>query len=58
VHLSTDAGTASAVGRRHGQPVVLRVAAGRMWSAGFAFLVAENGVWLTASVPPEFIQFP
>ncbi len=58
VHLSLDAATATAVGRRHGRPVVLGVAAGRMWSAGFAFFRAENGVWLTAAVPPEFIALP
>jgi putative RNA 2'-phosphotransferase len=58
VHLSIDSATASAVGRRHGKPVILRVAAGRMRSSGFDFFVAENGVWLTAAVPPEFIEFP
>jgi putative RNA 2'-phosphotransferase len=58
VHLSADAATATAVGGRHGRPVILRVAAGRMPSAGFEFFVADNGVWLTAAVPPEFIEFP
>ena len=58
VHLSADAATAMAVGRRHGRALVLSVAAGRMWSAGFAFFRAENGVWLTTAVPPEFIDFP
>lgn len=58
VHLSRDAATATSVGRRHGRPVVLGVAAGRMWSAGFAFYVAANGVWLTDNVPVEFIAFP
>ena len=58
VHLSRDAVTAAAVGQRHGRPVVLRVAAGRMWSAGFAFYLSANGVWLTDAVPAEFIEFP
>src|SRR5262249_48147039 len=58
VHLSIDPAPAAAVGRRHGKPVVLRVAAGRMRSSGFDFFVAENGVWLTAAIPPEFIEFP
>ncbi|HWE15593.1 MAG TPA: RNA 2'-phosphotransferase [Hyphomicrobiaceae bacterium] len=58
VHLSADAVTATSVGRRHGLPVVLRVAAGRMWSAGFKFLRSASGVWLTSAVPAEFIQFP
>jgi putative RNA 2'-phosphotransferase len=58
VHLSADAATATSVGRRHGRPVVLRVAAGRMWSAGFKFVRSASAVWLTSAVPAEFIQFP
>jgi putative RNA 2'-phosphotransferase len=58
VHLSADTATASSVGRRHGRPVVLRVAAGRMWSAGFKFVRSARAVWLTSTVPVEFIQFP
>jgi putative RNA 2'-phosphotransferase len=58
VHLSADAVTATSVGRRHGLPVVLRVAAGRMWSAGFKFVRSASGVWLTSGVPAEFIRFP
>jgi putative RNA 2'-phosphotransferase len=58
VHLSADTGTAKSVGRRHGRPVVLRVAAGRMWAAGFKFVRSASAVWLTSSVPAEFIQFP
>jgi putative RNA 2'-phosphotransferase len=58
VHLSLDAATATAVGRRHGRPVVLSVAAGRMWSAGYAFFLSANGVWLTDAVPSDFVEFP
>jgi putative RNA 2'-phosphotransferase len=58
VHLSPDAATATAVGRRHGQPVVLRVTAGRMWAAGHEFYLAQNGVWLTQAVPAQFIELP
>jgi putative RNA 2'-phosphotransferase len=58
VHLSCDAATVAAVGQRHGRPVILRVAAGPMWSAGHAFYLADNGVWLTDAVPAEFIAFP
>jgi putative RNA 2'-phosphotransferase len=58
VHLSVESDTATQVGRRHRRPVVLEIAAGRMWSAGFEFFRAENGVWLTAAVPAEFILFP
>lgn len=58
VHLSADAETAARVGQRHGRPVVLRVNAGEMHRAGHPFYLSENGVWLTAAVPPEHIGFP
>src|SRR5262245_16277650 len=58
VHLAADAATATSVGRRRGRPVVLRVAAGRMWAAGFKFVRSARAVWLTSAVPAEFIQFP
>jgi putative RNA 2'-phosphotransferase len=58
VHLSRDEATARKVGSRHGSPVVLRVRAGEMQTAGAAFYVSANGVWLTAAVPPAFIDFP
>ena len=55
VHLSPDAETATAVGRRHGKPVVLTIAAGAMHERGFVFHQADNGVWLTKTVPPAFL---
>lgn len=55
VHLSVDAATARAVGARHGSPIVLRVAAGALHAAGHVFHRAENGVWLTAHVPPAYL---
>ena len=58
VHLSRDEETAIKVGSRHGRPVVLRIAAGRMRERGHAFFLSTNGVWLTDCVPSQFIQFP
>jgi putative RNA 2'-phosphotransferase len=58
VHLSADTVTAKTVGQRRGRPVVLRVAAGRMWAAGFKFVRSASAVWLTNVVPAEFIRFP
>jgi putative RNA 2'-phosphotransferase len=55
VHLSADEATARLVGSRRGTPVILRVAAGGMHTAGYAFFRSENGVWLTDSVPPDFL---
>ncbi|MEU1276987.1 RNA 2'-phosphotransferase [Streptomyces sp. NPDC005805] len=58
VHLSPDRETATRVGARRGRPVVLSVHAGALHRAGHVFRVSANGVWLTASVPPEHIRFP
>jgi putative RNA 2'-phosphotransferase len=55
VHLSKDTETARKVGARRGQPVLLRVDAGRMHAAGFRFFLSANGVWLTDSVPAAFL---
>ncbi|NCF08111.1 RNA:NAD 2'-phosphotransferase [Kosakonia radicincitans] len=56
MHLSADEVTATAVGQRHGKPVVFTVEAGRMHAQGFVFYQADNGVWLTESVPVAFIR--
>ncbi|MFI5609786.1 RNA 2'-phosphotransferase [Amycolatopsis sp. NPDC051903] len=55
VHLSADRETARKVGARHGRPVVLRVAAGELALTGHEFQRSDNGVWLTAEVPPRFL---
>ena len=55
VHLSPDVNTATAVGARHGRPVVLVIDAARMVAAGHQFARSENGVWLVDTVPPEFL---
>ncbi|MFT8542273.1 RNA 2'-phosphotransferase [Acetobacter sp.] len=57
VHLSSDVDTAKMVGARHGKPVVLKVLACQMWDEGYAFYQADNGVWLTAHVPVQFLSF-
>lgn len=56
VHLSATVDTATIVGRRHGKPVVLEVAAGEMFREGKFFFLSENGVWLTESVEPRFLR--
>lgn len=58
VHLSLDSETATKVGHRHGEPVVLVVAATRLFESGGVFFRSENGVWLTNEVPVEYIVFP
>ncbi|HET8729920.1 MAG TPA: RNA 2'-phosphotransferase [Moraxellaceae bacterium] len=56
VHLSQDSETAAKVGARHGKLVILEVAAGTMQAQGHRFFQADNGVWLAAAVPPEFLR--
>ncbi|GAB3726347.1 RNA 2'-phosphotransferase [Hymenobacter agri] len=56
VHLSADLSTARTVGQRHGRLVLFEVAAGALHRAGHAFYQADNGVWLTDAVPPEYLQ--
>ncbi|WP_424212756.1 RNA 2'-phosphotransferase [Streptomyces sp. BI20] len=58
VHLSPDRETARRVGARRGRPVVLTVDAAGMRAAGHLFRRSENGVWLAAAVPPEFLRPP
>ena len=57
VHLSPDVETARKVGQRRGRPVILAVESGRMWQDGHTFYQAENGVWLTDAVLPEYLWF-
>ncbi|QYM97684.1 RNA 2'-phosphotransferase [Dickeya ananatis] len=56
VHLSPDEETAIQVGQRHGKPIVLTIKALNMYEQGFKFYQADNGVWLTDTVPYQFVQ--
>lgn len=58
VHLSASDATAHEVGKRHGSPVVLSVSALDMHNHGYIFYQSENGVWLTATVPNQYLSFP
>lgn len=55
VHLSTSIGHVLRVAERHGQPIVLQVDAVRMHGAGFVFYQPEPLVYLTKTVPPEYL---
>lgn len=56
VHLSLDIATARAVGTRYGKPVILKISARKMFQDGHIFYLSGNGVWLTDSVPPQYIE--
>ena len=56
VHLSGDMETAVNVGKRHGEPFVYKIDAARMHAYGYEFYRSVNGVYLTKSVPKEYLM--
>lgn len=56
VHLSKEIRTAVIVGKRHGDPAVLKIYSGDMCRAGIPFYLSENGVWLTKKVEPGYSE--
>lgn len=58
VHLSVSDTVATEVGKRHGKPAVLVVRASEMHRDGFSFVLSDNGVWLTDTVPAHYLEFP
>lgn len=56
VHLSQTEETARNVGKRHGEPVILKVDARKMSEAGIKFYLSNNGVWLTDYVGIEYVS--
>ena len=56
VHLSPDVETAEKVGLRHGKPVIYLVNSGQMQRDGYTFYLSANGVWLTKTVPAQYLK--
>ena len=56
VHLSADVQTALKVGQRHGKPVIYAIDSGKMNADGYRFYKSVNGVWLTNSVPAQYLS--
>lgn len=56
VHLSRDVETAMKVGKRHGEPVVLKIRSKEMYDDGIKFYLSENGVWLTDRIDKKYIS--
>jgi len=56
VHLSVDVETALDVGSRRGKPVLFCVDAKKMHEDGYKFFKSENNVWLTDSVPVDYLK--
>ncbi len=55
VHLSQDEQTALKVGVRHGKPVIFAINTALMNEDGYIFYRSENDVWLTETVPPQYL---
>lgn len=56
VHLSSTIETATAVGSRHGNPVIIEVNTGKMAEDGCVFYLSRNGVWLTEYVDTSYCR--
>jgi putative RNA 2'-phosphotransferase len=56
VHLSKDIETATNVGLRHGELVMLEIDSESMYNDGFNFYISNNGVWLVDNVPPKYLK--
>ena len=56
VHLSKNTETALKVGKRHGDPVILKIYSGDMYEDGNKFYLSENGVWLTKKVDVKYFE--
>jgi putative RNA 2'-phosphotransferase len=56
VHLSKDVKTATTVGKRHGDPIILEIDARKMRADGIPLMESKNGVVLADGVPPSYIK--
>lgn len=56
VHLSKDIETAWKVGKRHGDPVILKINSRDMYKNRYKFYLSENGVWLTEKVDVKYFE--
>ena len=57
VHLTENKKQAVSTGARHGDPVVLKVHAKKLYNEmGAAFYKTQNGIWLTKYIEPEFFE--
>ncbi len=57
VHLSSDTGTATQVGkRRDGKPALLKIHARKAWDEGVKFYHANETIWLADYVDKKYIE--
>lgn len=56
VHLSRDIETASSVGKRHGELVILKINSKKMAEDKIKFYISKNGVFLCDYIAPEYFE--
>lgn len=56
VHLSHETVTATKVGSRRGDAIILEIDSKKMYADGIKFYKSENGVWLVEEVPSKYIK--
>lgn len=56
VHISTDIETATKVGSRHGNPVVLQIRAREFVDDGNELFLSANNVWQAKHIPPKYFN--
>ncbi len=56
VHLSETKDMAMQVGARHGKSILLAIDTETMISADYKFYKAQNGIWLTGDIPPQYFK--
>ena len=56
VHLSHDLPTATKVGSRRGEAIILEINSGAMYAEKYKFFESKNGVWLVEEVPSKYIK--
>jgi len=57
VHLTSEVISAFSIGERYGAPVVIPVDAARMHAEGHVFYHGAGTIWMTASVPPHYLNY-
>jgi putative RNA 2'-phosphotransferase len=57
VHLTNDLASAFAIGGRHGASVVIVIDTAAMHADGLQFYPMTRMIWLTETVPPQYLNF-
>ena len=55
LHLSKDVETATNVGARRGEPIILKIQSLKMYNDGYKFFISKNNVYLIEEVPSKYI---